>query len=374
MHLDFHWVNVLVLFGAVQGVVFAGILLFHKNHPGRLFLVLAMLALVYNALETFNWSAGLNKYITFFDFFPYVTIFLIGPGFYLYFKSLLIPGFLARRKEILLLFSPFLFQFFYSLIKIIGYSAYFLLDWKSLEIPLTYLFQIYTTYSEIWSLVVFLFFTFLAISLVRKNNKANPANFRRKEISNWVMSLLVFQLILAIGWTMTLLAPLWYTGQGAHYYPIESFLVVFLYWVTLAGFVKVKAIQKADTPISKETNPEAFETLELLQMVMKNKKLFLNPNLNLQTLADHLSITPKEISYALNQAGNMNFNDFVNSYRIADFCERMISGAKSNLTNFAIAQECGFQSPATFQRAFKKAKGMSPKAFLTGKSIKKEKV
>jgi len=48
MELDFHWVNILLLFRAIQGIVFAGILLFHKRHPGRIFLALVIVASIYD--------------------------------------------------------------------------------------------------------------------------------------------------------------------------------------------------------------------------------------------------------------------------------------------------------------------------------------
>jgi AraC-like DNA-binding protein len=142
----------------------------------------------------------------------------------------------------------------------------------------------------------------------------------------------------------------------------------------MAGFWKVKSIQNEDLPKSKETNPEAFGTLELLQKAMDKDNLYLNPNLNLQIFADNMGIAPKEISYALNQAGNTNFNDFVNNRRVEAFCKKMAKGNKPNLTIFGIAQECGFNSPATFQRAFKKAKNMSPKIFLSEISAKEMEV
>ncbi|WP_194776227.1 helix-turn-helix domain-containing protein [Pararhodonellum marinum] len=366
MQLDLHWVNILILFGAIQGLVFIGILLLHKKHPGRIFLALVMTALVYNALETFNWSTGLNKYAMFFDFFPFVTIFLIGPGFYFYFKSLLVHRYVPSRKEIFLFFSPFLFQLTYAGINVLGYFAYFKWEWKEIEIPLTWMFRIYDFYSEIWSLLVFLFFTVITVVMVRKNINNLKSGPAQKEIFIWVKSMLVIQVFFAIGWALTLLVPIWYTGiYGSHYYPIELFLVLFLYWSAMAGYWKVKSIQKVDLP--KPTNPEAFDNLDLLRSAMENEKLFLNPHLNLQMVAEHLGIPTKEISYALNQAGNTNFNDFVNNYRVETFCEKLESESKPNLTIFGIAQECGFNSPATFQRAFKKAKNMSPKVYLVKK-------
>lgn len=364
MQLDLNWVNILILFGAIQGLVFMGILLSHKRHPGNVYMSLVMLALVYNALETFNWSAGLDKYIAFFDLFPYVVIFLCGPGFYLYYKSLLTPGYVPSRKEILLYFSPFAFQFTYSLIITIGYLAYFKLGWESIATPLTKMIQVYHFYSEFWSLLVFATFTIISVKLVKKHFPVSKAGSKDREKLYWVRSLVIMQVAFAIGWSLTLSAPLWYTGEGSHYYPIELFLVLFLYWSAMAGFRKVKSIQRLVTQNPKSTPPEALKNLKMLQSAMEKEHLYLNPNLNLSMVSDHLNISPKEVSYALNQAGNTNFNDFVNHHRIEAFCNRMAKNGKSHLTMFGVAQECGFNSPATFQRAFKKAKNRSPKAYL----------
>ena len=37
MNLHFHWINLLILFGALQGLLFSAILVFNKTHPGAKF-------------------------------------------------------------------------------------------------------------------------------------------------------------------------------------------------------------------------------------------------------------------------------------------------------------------------------------------------
>ena len=61
MTLEFTWINLLILFGAFQGLIFGIILLFNKKHPGAKFLSVVMFTLAYNGIETFNWSAGLER-------------------------------------------------------------------------------------------------------------------------------------------------------------------------------------------------------------------------------------------------------------------------------------------------------------------------
>jgi hypothetical protein len=58
MELDLHWINLLILFGALQGLIAGIILLFNRKHPGARFLSAFVPVLAYNGFETFNWSAG----------------------------------------------------------------------------------------------------------------------------------------------------------------------------------------------------------------------------------------------------------------------------------------------------------------------------
>ena len=77
MELDFTWINLLILFGALQGLIFAIILLVNKEHPGAKFLGILMLVLSYNGFETVGRSAGLGEYTIIFDLFTFVWIFVL---------------------------------------------------------------------------------------------------------------------------------------------------------------------------------------------------------------------------------------------------------------------------------------------------------
>jgi AraC-like DNA-binding protein len=60
----------------------------------------------------------------------------------------------------------------------------------------------------------------------------------------------------------------------------------------------------------------------------------------------------------------MNFNDFVNYYRVQAVVEKLKMGEQKTQTLLSIAYDCGFNSKATFNRAFKKAMGTSPKNWM----------
>jgi AraC-like DNA-binding protein len=55
----------------------------------------------------------------------------------------------------------------------------------------------------------------------------------------------------------------------------------------------------------------------------------------------------------------------VNAYRIEEVKERLLAPGHQHLTITGIALGCGFNSQATFQRAFKNSTGVSPKEFIS---------
>jgi len=101
-----------------------------------------------------------------------------------------------------------------------------------------------------------------------------------------------------------------------------------------------------------------------LEEIMRNKKPYLNQKLLKAELADLMGISNPELARLLNERIGMNFFEFVNYYRIQEFIKLSQSEKGKALTFFAIAQESGFNSKATFNKSFKKIMGCSPSAYL----------
>ena len=97
---------------------------------------------------------------------------------------------------------------------------------------------------------------------------------------------------------------------------------------------------------------------------MQEEKLYLQPELNLSDIVNRLKTNISILSGVVNSAFGKNFNDFVNEYRVNEFKERIYLPENKNITLLGIAFDCGFNSKATFNRAFKKFTGKSPKDFL----------
>ncbi len=116
---------------------------------------------------------------------------------------------------------------------------------------------------------------------------------------------------------------------------------------------------------TKETKKEVPNTaIEAIADLMEREKPYLNPDLNLSELAKQANVTRGQLSEIINSGFQMNFNDFVNSYRVNAFKGMLKEGKHKQLSLLGIAYECGFNSKATFNRVFKKLTNFSPTQYL----------
>ncbi len=101
-----------------------------------------------------------------------------------------------------------------------------------------------------------------------------------------------------------------------------------------------------------------------LDELMKTEKPYLNARLTLNDLATLFSMNTTNLSRIINEGFDMNFFDFVNSYRVKDFIMLAQEPKYAHYTFLAIAQEVGFNSKTTFNTAFKKLTQSTPREFI----------
>lgn len=104
--------------------------------------------------------------------------------------------------------------------------------------------------------------------------------------------------------------------------------------------------------------------MEIIDQRMQLDRYYLQPELSIRELASQLKIPLNDLSQAINQAKNTNFNDYINDWRVREFIEQYPKPENRQYTILSVALDCGFNSKATFNRAFKKVTGASPKAYF----------
>lgn len=100
-----------------------------------------------------------------------------------------------------------------------------------------------------------------------------------------------------------------------------------------------------------------------IEELLENHKPYLDPELNLESFAKLLGVHRNTVSKALSSRDE-SFRGLVNRYRVEEFIRLVQQGQHEHLTLLAIAFESGFNSKASFNRAFKSHTGSSPTAFF----------
>lgn len=98
-----------------------------------------------------------------------------------------------------------------------------------------------------------------------------------------------------------------------------------------------------------------------LVSAIEDEKLFLNPDLTIKDVADHIGSNTKNVSQVINQMHHKNFFDFINSYRCAEV--KQILEAEEKSTIMEAMFQSGFNSKSSFNKEFKKLTGQTPTEF-----------
>ena len=112
------------------------------------------------------------------------------------------------------------------------------------------------------------------------------------------------------------------------------------------------------------TNEEANSFKQVLLSKMNTEKYYLASSLTLKDLAVKIELHPNKLSWLLNNKLGKNFYDFVNGYRLKEFQKRALDPKNKNLSVLGLAHDSGFNSKSVFNDYFKKATGMTPKAWI----------
>lgn len=105
-----------------------------------------------------------------------------------------------------------------------------------------------------------------------------------------------------------------------------------------------------DLPNEDELNLGGHKKLlEKLLFLFNDRKVYLNPRLNIQDVAQEVGTNRTYISSLINQYFNQNFCSFVNAYRVEEL--ENILREHPDYTNQLLAESCGFGSVDSLRRA-----------------------
>ncbi len=139
---------------------------------------------------------------------------------------------------------------------------------------------------------------------------------------------------------------------------INRVLVKALHQPEIFAGIELKEAREKYTG-SKLKQDELERYFSQLLSILETEKLYLDPDLSLQTLARHMQISSKDLSQVINQRSGKNFFDFINSYRCEE-AKNLMRTSDPKVTILEILYEAGFNSKSSFNKEFKKLSGTTP--------------
>ncbi|OJJ21790.1 hypothetical protein BKI52_14915 [marine bacterium AO1-C] len=358
-----NWFEILMLFGALQGVLLiVAINRFSKRQKAANQIFTAFLiSIVFNSSWEIWRSSGEMIVM---DGIRNAIFFLYGPFYYCCVQSLLTTQLIDKKKWLIhtvpsLIYSGLLFFMIQNpglwrasqvltVVLVLVHGILYL--WKSYQLVVNYRKKTLNTYPHLKYLQTI---TMLA--------------------GLFLLASLVALLIVDTAYFVVLFNR-YLTGL------IGSFVIYSLaYFAVLFPEVFKLPIEKAetkdDTPaptpeVIQVPSKPRFKGDELqiwktkLEEVMNSSKLYLNPTLALNDIANEMKIDKLLVSRVINEGYQLNFYDFVNTYRVEHFIQLSQDKQYQHYTTLALAYEAGFNAKSTFHKVFKKIKNTTPTAYL----------
>lgn len=193
---------------------------------------------------------------------------------------------------------------------------------------------------------------------------------KRKELKQGSNTWISHVTLLLLMGVLSMIALLWviFSFIGWENFLVIELLLVFLLFI----FSFLLFLESQPFPMMEiKVREKAFlkyndqDQLKRLKEIMDVKHLFLNPDLSLKELSQHLGLPPRYLSYLINRYHRKTFKEFVNQHRIDAFITKAKSIEIKHKTLLALALESGFNSKSTFNQAFKNYTGKSPSEYLS---------
>lgn len=398
MPFDFNLYSSLLLPAFLQGILFSGLLAYRGWKDEKLSDKLLAFLLLINAIKIAYWMLGFagwydthNGFSSFMFYFPFDNVIWMGPLLYFYFLSLTNADFTFEKKHrkhfvlpvawLLLVAGKFMVDFVFNGPFPVNENTQY-----GTKGPLADLDK--NIWAGLISYTLFFYYLIITIRSFRSYQQYVKQNFSATEEIrfDWLRNILyAISAGVIIIFLFNVIAQFKTVGNNSYIFDWYAylFLGVMTYYLSIAGyFTKPRVLQKLhfteteqpavlneNTIPEKESLPELASWKEKLLGYMDNKKPHLEAELTLTELARQLNTNTSVLSKVINDGTGRNFNDFINAYRVQEVVNKLKSGEQERQTLLGIAYDCGFNSKATFNRAFKKVTEMTPKEYISSLKI-----
>lgn len=396
MRFDFGFYSSLFLITFSQGIIFTLLILIKAikeksiaNYLLSSFTFLCSLIVAPWMLGFAGWYDN-QPYRNILFYLPFQHLLLIGPVIYFYTQSILNPLFKFKKKDILHFLPGILYILYIASLAfydiVIVKENYFYSDGMDKDFD--------PRYQDLGfiSMIIYFLISIRYYTIYKKlivNISSNAYQLLFEWIRNFLYAFLLMLIIKISFDILSIFYPKLNSYEGGWWFYL--FFSIVLYYIAITGYSNgVKSNLGFDISLFEnktqlllhksntlEESTVAIEPLEELKLskeieewklkittLISTEKLYQNPELTLTDVAKKLNTNISIISKAINLGFKQNFNDFINNYRIEAIIESFANDEHKKNTLLGIAFDAGFNSKATFNRAFKKSTGSSPKEYL----------
>ncbi len=364
-----------VLIGIIQGFFLSLIIFKRSNSQNKANIIFGwtVFAISLVILDNYLCYTGLIKYVLNANDSTEPIVLLISPLLYFFLYTLLERRPLNIKKHWVHFIPAILYaisQIGYYLHPLsVKYNAYIGAYHSHLEYaetPASLNYGYHWVKDEFRWLVLasFIVYTVLGLRLIIKNKNSSRAlrtsfkttkqDFGRNTV---IFMALAFVVALAVFWNFE-------DDGGDHFIGFLNTIVMFSTSFVLLSesrfFENSWIADKYETLGAKNTD---LNLVDIRHALVENE-FYLSNNASIGGLAKLLNTSTNHVSRIINSELNINFNEFINQYRVKVAKKRLLNPEFANYTVEAIGHSVGFRSKSTFYNAFKKETHISPTEFI----------
>jgi len=109
---------------------------------------------------------------------------------------------------------------------------------------------------------------------------------------------------------------------------------------------------------------ECAKIAKQAKTLLQETKLYTDPDLKIAAIAEKIGVSSHKLSYVFSQHLHTSYYDYIYEFRVEEFKRLAQADKKQAYTLVALSEKAGFNSRATFFRAFKKFEGVTPGDYL----------
>lgn len=368
-------INTIVWAALIQGFILAMLYIFSKKHRSRANVLLGffLLCFIFEALSMWVPYEQLGSYK--------ISEYFNLPEVKLFFPVLFL-NYVLEKLGVALAYRKFLKSIYIVAVAVVGITGVniliFLLNGRSIQ-----------DYAG-WNLIssVFManqyaafFLTIISIVIsVRevikykaqiRNEYSDMDMFNIKWLWHFIFSVIPITLM----WGLELIRiALGGTGLSSYVLMTWGFVIIFIYWISFRAFQRKNlfdGLEESDYKVSKDSSKidkdkTDYKALSrLLSKEMETNTYYLNQDLNIYDLSRSINTPPRQLSACINREMGINFNEWVNHYRVQAALKLLKDQSKAHYSIEGIGEDSGFKSRSAMYAAFKKETGHTPGYFRT---------